>query len=225
MTSETTSSSVRVPALPGAQRGASRGILLGLYLLAVIAMLPTQLFRLHQDAALPWLLADYAGRLFVLGLLFILPAGRAVLLRAEKRRASRLEAILWIIGLVLVFSWSGLFEWLWQLFPDGRLGDYPRPTGWLYLFDLTCGIALVALHEEMVGRRLAAVALQRFFRSEWLLILVSALIFAAYHWWTGIGNMIGCLIYGLAAMACYRRTGSLWPVGIAHYLIDVIAFA
>lgn len=204
---------------------AGRYVLLATFLLVASAMLPAQIIRLHQVEALPWLLADYGGRLFVLALLFLLPVGRSVLMREERLRTGALEATLWVASLTALFAWSGVFDWLGHLFPETRLGDYPRLGGWLYLFDLTCGLALVALHEEMVFRRLAAAALETWCRREITLVLASAIIFALYHWWTGIGNMIACLAFGVAAMWCYRRTGSLWPIGIIHYAVDVSAFA
>jgi membrane protease YdiL (CAAX protease family) len=209
---------------PDAQAPAREAMLLA-FALTALAMLPAQIVRLFQDDALPWLLADYAGRLFALILVFSLPAGQVAVTRTDRLRVGRGEAILWIVGIVAVLSLSGLDVLFGSLFPGTSLGGYPQPGGWLYLFDMTCGLALVALHEELVFRKLAAAALERFFRSEVMLVLVSAFIFALYHWWTGFGNMIACFAFGIAAMSCYRRTGSLWPVGFAHYALDVAAFA
>lgn len=198
---------------------------LAVFPLAMLAMLPAQIFRLYQEAALPWLLADYAGRLLVLGLLLALPAGRAVLLREERLRVSRVEAVAWILGTVFFFAATDLFNRLGNWLPAFRLGLYPHPEGFLYFFDLTFGLALVALHEEIVSRRLAALALARFCCSAWSLVPASAALFAVFHWWTGLGSMLACFVFGIVAMTCYRRTGALWPVVLAHYALDVIAFA
>jgi hypothetical protein len=194
-------------------------------ILAMLAMVPAQVFRLYQHDSFPWLMADYAGRLFVLTLLFLLPAGRMVLLKEEKLQAPLVAALFWIVGIVAFFTLTDFFSWMSYWLPMGRLGDYPRPEGFLYLFDLTFGLALVAFHEEIVSRRLAAIALKPFCRSERMLIIVSAALFAVFHWWTGLGNMISCFIFGVVAMACYRRLGALWPIGIAHYALDAILFA
>jgi membrane protease YdiL (CAAX protease family) len=188
-------------------------------------MLPTQLFRLTQDEALPWLLADYAGRLLALGVILALPAGRWVMRQAGECRIGMIEAGIWVIGMVALFLLDPVNRFLGHLLPDIRLGQYPAPQGSLYLFDLTFGLALVAFHEEVVFRKLASQFLSRCLRSDLAVVLASALLFAAYHWWTGIGNMTAAFIFGVTAMLCYLRAGSLWPVGIAHYLADVFAFA
>jgi membrane protease YdiL (CAAX protease family) len=200
------------------------------FVLATLAMLPAQIFRLFQVEALPWLLGDYAGRLLALGVVLTLPAGRWVLAQQGqapqgKARGGRTEAMLWIVGFLAGFRLTGLDMALGNLFPETRLGDYPAPQGWLYLFDISLGLALVALHEEIVFRKLAHHALSHFLPNALAVTLASATIFAAYHWWTGIGNVITALVFGLVAMPCYRRFGSLWPIGIAHYLVDLWAFA
>lgn len=199
--------------------------LLWCYAIAVLAMLPTQIFRLYQTEALPWLLADYAGRVLAISVILLHGAGQWCFRRQDRLRVDPLEAFLWIAGLVLLFTATPLDRVFAGILPETALGAYPRPGGWLYLFDLTFGIALVALHEELVFRRLGYHALRSVIASEVGIAIASALFFAAYHWWTGIGNMILVATYGLVAMPCYRRTGTLWPIGIAHYLLDVIFLA
>lgn len=199
--------------------------LLVCFALAVFAMLPTQIFRLSQTEALPWLLADYGGRLLALGVLLVHPAGRWVLSQPCGLKVGKSEALIWILAIVVLLRLSGIDAWLAALLPQTRLGAYPAPQGALYFFDLGIGLALVALHEEVVFRQMASQALSRFLASDLAVTLASAVIFALYHWWTGIGNMLAALLFGLVAMPCYRRCGSLWPVGIAHYILDLWAFA
>jgi uncharacterized protein len=50
-------------------------------------------------------------------------------------------------------------------------------------------------------------------------------LFAGYHWWTGAGNVCGVFLVGVALMAAYRHLKALWPMVIAHYMMDVVAFA
>ena len=94
-------------------------------LLAMLAMVPAQVFRLYQDEAFPWLMADYAGRLFVLALLLALPAGRIVLLKEEKLQAPLVAALFWIVGIVAFFTLTDFFSWMAYWLPMGRLGE-PR---------------------------------------------------------------------------------------------------
>lgn len=192
---------------------------------AILAMLPTQIIRLSMTEALPWLIADYGGRILSICVVLVLPAGQWCLRQKDRLRVEPVEAFLWIAFLVFLFKLTPLDRALGSFLPETALGTYPQPSGALYLFDLTIGIALVAFHEELVFRKLAYHALRRVTANETAIIFASAVAFTAYHWWTGIGNMIGVALFALLAMPCYRRTGSLWPIAIAHYLLDFMAFA
>ena len=215
------------------------------FALAILAMVPTQIYRLFQVDPFPWLMADYAGRIAAISVLLALPAGRWCLrrFRTSGPRTDRLrpgllgglpggslpgvgllEAGLWVGGIVLLFHATPLDTLLAEILPETALGGYPRPTGWLYSVDLTLGLALVAVHEELVFRKLGYQALKSILRSEFAIVIVSALIFGLYHWWRGAPGIIGAALYGLVAMPCYRLTGTLWPAILAHFLIDCIAF-
>jgi membrane protease YdiL (CAAX protease family) len=108
--------------------------------------------------------------------------------------------------------------------PMTALGRYPSPHGWLRLVDLTFGLALVTLSEEIVFRRYARHMLLRHLGDGPLLVLATSLLFGAYHWWTGLGNMISVSIVGALFMLFYQRSGALWPVVLAHYLVDLYFF-
>lgn len=209
----------RAEAVPRSQR------LLLCFALAILAMLPTQLFRLTQTEALPWLLADYAGRLMAIGVLFALPAGRWCLKQKDDLRVGTLEAALWVIGIVLLFQATPIDAYIAGLLPQAPLGAYPQSKGLLYAIDITLGLGLVALHEELIFRKLANQALTALGWGSWRIILVSAVLFGLFHWWRAPAGMVTSAIYGASAMICYRRTGSLWPIGFAHYLLDYFYFA
>jgi hypothetical protein len=49
-------------------------------------------------------------------------------------------------------------------------------------------------------------------------------LFGAYHWWTGIGNIVEAVLIGVLLMLFYRRSGALWPVVLARYLTDIVDF-
>ena len=55
--------------------------------------------------------------------------------------------------------------------------------------------------------------------------MASALLFGAYHWWTGIGNIICVTLIGVMLMIFYMRSKALWPVVTAHYVTNIVAFA
>lgn len=75
---------------------------------------------------------------------------------------------------------------------------------------IVVGYLLTRLDQLRVGRRAA--------------ILWSALLRGAYHLYQGFGGGLGNLAMGLVFGAVWRRTGRLWPLIIAHGVIDTVAF-
>lgn len=195
------------------------------FALALVPLVASQLMRLHQHTAAGWLVWDYAGRIVALAILAAIPATRAIAYRKEKRRLSLLRIGVWMAGLVLL---DRLTQWPQRLinatFPASIIGTYPYPTGWLNVFDLIFGLALVAASEEIIFRRLLRNASQSYLGDGAFAILITSLIFGAYHWWSGIGNVLLATTIGILFMVMYRRSGALWPVMLAHYLVDLIAF-
>ena len=54
--------------------------------------------------------------------------------------------------------------------------------------------------------------------------LASAVLRGSYHLYQGLGGFIGNFAMGLVFAAVWQRTHRLWPLVIAHTLIDVVAF-
>lgn len=52
----------------------------------------------------------------------------------------------------------------------------------------------------------------------------SAVLRGAYHLYQGFSAGLGNLVMGLVFAYLWRRTGRLWPLIIAHSLIDIVAF-
>jgi len=55
-------------------------------------------------------------------------------------------------------------------------------------------------------------------------LLASALLRGSYHLYQGIGGGFGNVVMGLVFGRYWQRTGRLWPLVIAHALIDTVAF-
>jgi membrane protease YdiL (CAAX protease family) len=140
---------------------------------------------------------------------------------------TRWEAAFWILGIVLVDHY--LCGWIRRTInmalPATLLGAYPEPHGWLQIVDDVFGLALVAYSEEMVFRRCAHHLFKTYLGDGRALVAVTSLLFGAYHWWTGIGNIVEAVIMGILLMLLYRRSGALWPVVLGHYLTDIVDFA
>ena len=75
---------------------------------------------------------------------------------------------------------------------------------------IVVGYLLTRLRELGVGPRAALV---------W-----SSLLRGTYHLYQGFGAGVGNLVMGLVFGYAWQRTGRLWPLVIAHGLIDTVAF-
>lgn len=55
-------------------------------------------------------------------------------------------------------------------------------------------------------------------------LLISAVLRGSYHFYQGFGGFVGNLVMGLVFGRVWQRTNRLWPLVIAHTLLDVVAF-
>jgi CAAX protease family protein len=196
------------------------------FVAALVPMVVSQIVRLQQSDPAIWIFWDYTGRLGALAMLAAIPAARAAAFRWERLRIGLWEATLWVAGMALADHYLG--GWIRRTIntavPASVLGAYPQLDGGLYLIDVVFGIALVAYSEEVVFRRCARHVFQKSL-GDYVLVAITSLLFGAYHWWTGVGNIIEAALMGVLLMLFYRRVGALWPVVLGHYLTDVVDFA
>lgn len=55
-------------------------------------------------------------------------------------------------------------------------------------------------------------------------LLASSLLRGSYHLYQGFGGGVGNVVMGLIFGRYWQRTGRLWPLIVAHALIDMVAF-
>jgi len=55
-------------------------------------------------------------------------------------------------------------------------------------------------------------------------LAVSALLRGSYHLYQGFGGFVGNVVMGLVFGRVWQRTNRLWPLVVAHTLLDVVAF-
>ena len=197
------------------------------FVAALVPMVASQIVRLHQHDQGTWIFWDYAGRLGGLSILAAIPSARAVAFRWERLRMAPWKVVLWIAGLVVADHYLGGWarRTINTALPATVLGVYPQNSGWLYLVDVVFGLALVAYSEEIVFRRCARHVFQTYVGNGSLLVLVTSLLFGAYHWWTGVGNIVEATMMGALLMVFFLRSEALWPVVLGHYLTDIVDFA
>ena len=197
------------------------------FVAALVPLVMSQIVRLEQSDPATWISWDYAGRIGALAVLGAIPSARTVAFQWERLRMTYWGAAAWILGIVLfdhyVCGW--IRHTLNAALPATVLGGYPELYGWLHIIDVVFGLALVAYSEEIVFRRCARHLFQTYLNDGYALVVVTSILFGAYHWWTGIGNIVEAVLIGVLLMLFYRRSAALWPVVLAHYLTDVVDFA
>jgi len=121
-----------------------------------------------------------------------------------------------IIDIVIhLIDSSGI--WRWRSFP--RIDD-----PYLKAFDLTIGLALVALSEELVYRKLMVDVLARWQFRPASIYIISSLLFAALHVYQSAGSTTGAFVAGLILMYVYQKSSTLWVPIAAHYVANLYFF-
>lgn len=173
-------------------------------------------------------LADYAQRIVILtlGLASLRDGFTPPWPRAPERvwTFAALGALAIMVADMYTQSlpWRGAFDDF--LFPGASFPEPPGPA-WAWL-DLTFGLALVALSEELVFRKLwADWRDSRPGHAEWKLYAGSTLAFACLHLPQGLADTAVAALWGLLLMAVYRKGGSLPLVVLIHFLADLWYFA
>ncbi len=168
-------------------------------------------------------LIDYLTRVLVLAVCFTWPVSRIIVLEPPDNSLHFGWLILSTILLVLlgatindrvealIFGIANLL----RLYEFSYIEDDN-----LYLLDLTIGLFLVALSEELVFRKLALSWLREAGYPTIQIALISAFFFSLAHWGRGFGTMLSALLIGCLFMASYLVVGRLWPLVAAHWIID-----
>ncbi|MBN2402030.1 MAG: CPBP family intramembrane metalloprotease [Spirochaetes bacterium] len=128
-----------------------------------------------------------------------------------------------MMALIIFFI---LEEILLKTIPDIHLFNYPKyDNSFSKIIDLTFGLIIVALTEELIFRGYCYSYLSEKTDSIIILIIISSLVFGLIHWSNGITPVITATIWGMFAIFSVIRTESILPSLFAHYLIDIISFS
>jgi len=95
----------------------------------------------------------------------------------------------------------------------------------LFVFDLTIGLVLVALSEEIIFRGIAKLALKRYIKSDLLIVIISATVFSSIHWSMGAPSLVSSFFIGCFYMLSFMKTKSIYPALASHYLGNYVAFS
>jgi membrane protease YdiL (CAAX protease family) len=107
--------------------------------------------------------------------------------------------------------------------PLGGIPEISSPH-WKW-FDLTVGLMLVGVTEELVFRGYLLRFLTAYSRNSSVLIMISALAFGLIHWSGGLHQVLVTSAIGGVFMALFMRTRSLSAIMLAHFAVNLIDFA
>jgi membrane protease YdiL (CAAX protease family) len=77
--------------------------------------------------------------------------------------------------------------------------------------------------EELVMRGYLIRRFQQLFRSTWLALLFTTVLFAGYHCYQGAFGVVNALVTGFTYGGAYCLCRRLWPVVVAHTLVNCVA--
>lgn len=89
--------------------------------------------------------------------------------------------------------------------------------------DILALCMINSIYEEVFACAYVITAL-RGLRNPWIAINASVAIRLAYHTYQGAPGVPGILCVGLVFALWYARTGQLWPLVVAHGLLNLLAF-
>lgn len=107
--------------------------------------------------------------------------------------------------------------------PLGKMPDIGNHL-WQWI-DLTFGLLMVGICEEMVFRGYLRTFIARFTRSHLIVIGISSVAFGFIHWSEGFNKVFVTSVVGAVFMVLYIRTRSLPAVMLAHFAVNFIDFA
>lgn len=91
--------------------------------------------------------------------------------------------------------------------------------------DLTAGLLMVGIFEELVFRGYLHTLLARYTRNAFIIIGISSAAFGFIHWSGGLHQVIVTSAIGAVFMTLYLRTHSLFAIMLAHFAVNFIDFA
>ncbi|MEW5809419.1 MAG: type II CAAX endopeptidase family protein [Actinomycetota bacterium] len=78
--------------------------------------------------------------------------------------------------------------------------------------------------EEVVVVGFLLTRLRQLQVNPWVALTISSLLRGIYHLYQGFGAGLGNVAMGVVFGYAWQRTGRLWPLVVAHTLIDAVAF-
>ena len=157
--------------------------------------------------------------------------GGYLLVRGGIRLASvgltwRRRDLLWGAGLAALIGIPGLALYFaaWKLGVSLAVQPSTLNDTWWRPIALVLAAFGNAFAEEMLVIGYLLTRLRQLELRENTALLAAAVLRGSYHLYQGFGGFVGNLIMGLVFGRLWQRTNRLWPLIIAHTLLDVVSF-
>jgi membrane protease YdiL (CAAX protease family) len=177
-----------------------------------------------------WLFIDYTTvKLFPLGIAFwLIYNGKTKVSEFGLRTQSAWSFIVtfWVVTLIgtLIDQNGKLFiAKLPGYSPLGGMPEIMSPV-WNWI-DLTFGLLMVGICEEVVFRGFLRSLISRYTENTFAITILSSVAFGFIHWSLGMHAVIISAAIGVVFMIAYLRTSSLPAIMLAHFAINFIDFA
>ncbi|GGM10768.1 CPBP family intramembrane glutamic endopeptidase [Nakamurella endophytica] len=130
------------------------------------------------------------------------------------------------VGLAAVIGIPGLFLYLLARSLDLSLtvvGSSLTDTWWRLPVSVLLAVGNGLLEELLVVGYLLT-RLEHLRVRPWVAILLAALLRGSYHLYQGYGGFVGNALMGLVFGYVFLRWRRIWPLVVAHSLIDIVVF-
>ncbi|WP_416897237.1 MAG: CPBP family intramembrane glutamic endopeptidase [Minwuia sp.] len=198
-----------------------------IFLLFTLPFFLNDLLFIALDGSYRVYVADYISRLVLLVLLDTGRQGRWPPLQPpDGPKPHYIFALLAVVLLPLIHpAAEALAKAIDGVAGVEPLFSFPEIRQPFYLWvDLTFGLLLVAISEELVFRRLARHWLEAIGCTTAWTVGVSAVIFGFMHWGGGAGQVVTAALIGALYMWVYIRLNRLWPLVVAHWAHNFFIF-
>ncbi|WP_083844717.1 CPBP family intramembrane glutamic endopeptidase [Saccharomonospora cyanea] len=132
----------------------------------------------------------------------------------------------WAVALAAGIGIPGLAFYFvaWKLGFNLAVQPSTLDEAWWRPFVLTLSAFGNSFAEEVLVVGYLLTRLRQLGLSENASLLLSSVLRGSYHLYQGLGGFVGNVVMGLVYGRVWQRTNRLWPLVVAHLLLDVVAF-
>ena len=182
----------------------------------------------NDPMEIPADLASIFARL--LPILFIVLVADGTLSKIGFKRPNlKIDSVVFVaLGVALYVIWH-LPAWI--VSPDllRASNQYHHPSALTYeliggatLLSMMPGTLAAVVFEEVLMRGYVIARLTDLLGNRWVPVLISAIMFGAWHIYQGPVYACAKLLWGLAFAFAFAKTRSLWPLMLVHFLDNTI---